>query len=235
VDPQPSSLLGDWMRSRPRGRLQPFNGHGVIANVYIDGFNLYFAVRGTPYKWLNPAALCSLLLPGDAINRIRYFTAKIEARPSDPDQPQRQQTYIRALKTIPNLTVHYGHFLTKPDRLPLVTPMPGLPRVMEVWRTEEKASDVNIGTYMLVDALDDRHDLAVVISNDSDLLLPIKAARFRLGLGVGVLNPFPNSPSTVLQRAASFHRPIRQGPLSASLFPDVLDDAVGAFRKPAGW
>ena len=29
--------------------------------VYVDGFNLYYgAVKGTPYKWLNINALCTV-------------------------------------------------------------------------------------------------------------------------------------------------------------------------------
>lgn len=64
-------------------------------NVYIDGFNFYFgAVRGTPYRWLDFSKLCRLLLPRDHVNRIRYFTALVEARPDDPTKQQRQQTFI---------------------------------------------------------------------------------------------------------------------------------------------
>lgn len=54
-------------------------------NVYVDAFNLYYGcVKGTPYKWLDLAKLCGLLLPGDTVNRIRYFTARVQARPGDP-------------------------------------------------------------------------------------------------------------------------------------------------------
>ncbi len=32
--------------------------------VYVDGFNLYSgALKGTPYKWLNPVELSNLFLP----------------------------------------------------------------------------------------------------------------------------------------------------------------------------
>ena len=54
-------------------------------NVYIDGFNLYYgALRGTPYKWLDLARLCQALLPSDTIQEIKYFTARVSARPSKP-------------------------------------------------------------------------------------------------------------------------------------------------------
>ena len=81
----------------------------MVTNVYIDGFNLYYgSLKGTPYKWLDLAALSSVLLPRDNINRIRYFTAQVSARPHDPQQPARQQTYLRALQTIPGLSIDLG-------------------------------------------------------------------------------------------------------------------------------
>jgi len=49
--------------------------------VYVDGFNLYYgALRNTPYKWLDVARLCGLLLPNHDITRIAYFTARVSAR-----------------------------------------------------------------------------------------------------------------------------------------------------------
>ncbi len=81
--------------------------------VYIDGFNLYYrALRNTPYRWLDLSKLAQLLLPKNKIHRIHYYTARITARPGDPDQPTRQQFYLRALATIPNLSITYGQFLT---------------------------------------------------------------------------------------------------------------------------
>jgi NYN domain len=208
----------------------------VRANVYVDGFNLYYgAVKGTQYKWLDIAALSRLLLPSDAINRIRYVTARIQSDPRDPDKPTRQQLYLRALGTIPNLTIHFGHYLESRPRMPLANPQSGQPRTVQVIKTEEKGSDVNLSTFMLLDAFDKDYELAVLISNDSDLLLPVEVVRNRLALTVGVLNPHPKNPSVVLQRAAHFFRPIRQGPVSASRFPATLTDAQGTFTKPPGW
>ena len=93
-------------------------------NVYIDGFNFYYrCVKGTAYKWLDFSKLCPLLLPKTfRINRFRYFTAHIKPLPHDPDAPRRQQVYLRALATIPDLTVSYGHFLTNETTMPLANP-----------------------------------------------------------------------------------------------------------------
>ena len=69
-------------------------------NVYIDAFNLYYGcIRGTSNGWLDIAALCRVMLPRDSIHKIRYFTALVDPRPDDPGQLQRQQFYLRALRT----------------------------------------------------------------------------------------------------------------------------------------
>ena len=121
--------------------------------MYIDGFNFFHgAVKGTQYKWLDIMALCQGMLPRDQIVKIRYFTSRTSARPGDPQQPVRQETYLRALATLPLVEIHYGHFVTRPVRLPRANRQPGESRTVEVLRTEEKGSDVNLATYLLLDA-----------------------------------------------------------------------------------
>jgi len=95
-----------------RPRRQPTIAGSVLLNVYIDGFNVYYGcLRGTPFRWLDLGALCQRLFPRDTIHRIRYFTAIVSARPNDPRQPQRQLAYLRALATIPEVTIHRGRYL----------------------------------------------------------------------------------------------------------------------------
>jgi uncharacterized LabA/DUF88 family protein len=164
----------------------------VVVNVYVDGFNLFYgALRGSPHRWLDLGALCSALLPNDEIHRIRYFTARVTSRPGDPGKSQRQDVYLRALRTVPGLTIHFGHYLTSTVRMPLATPPPTGPRTVEVIKTEEKGSDVNLATYLLLDACRGDCDVAVVVTNDSDLKEPITIVREDLGMTVGVVNPHP--------------------------------------------
>lgn len=83
-------------------------------NIYIDGFNLYYGcLKDTPYRWLDLNKMSQLLFPNDEIIKIKYFTAPIKLRMSDkdPDRPNRQQIYFRALKTITNLEIIEGVFL----------------------------------------------------------------------------------------------------------------------------
>lgn len=204
-------------------------------NVYVDAFNLYYGcLKGTPYRWLDLGALCVRLLPRDQIGRIRYFTATVSARPDNPGAPQRQQVYLRALATIPGLSIHYGHYLSHITRMPLAHPRRGGARTVEVVKTEEKGSDVNLATYLLLDAFKGDCEVAVVISNDSDLKLPIEVAQAELGLQVGVVNPHPpGRRSRALQ--PTFFKQIRPSALAACQFPPVLRDGRGEIRKPARW
>ena len=207
----------------------------MTTNVYIDGFNLYYgALRKTPYRWLDLEALCQLLLPKNTILQIKYFTALVSARPSDPAQPVRQQLYLRALGTLPKVSVHFGHFLTHEVTMALVMP-PGQPqKYAKVIKTEEKGSDVNLATHLLHDAHMGRFDVAVVISNDSDLLEPIKIVRHQLKKQVGILNPHPKASRALLPHI-DFIKQIRAGVLKTAQLPVTLTDAHGMFTKPAAW
>ena len=186
----------------------------MTTNVYVDGFNLYYgSVKDTPYKWLDLQALFSSLLPGHQLKRIRYFTAMVSGF-GDPDRPQRQLTYLRAIETIPGLSVQRGQFRKRQKHRPVMPVQYGVPQsvwVLDragqsqhlqidpkppngaqfVWvhDREEKGSDVNLATHLLVDAYHGDFDTAVVVSDDADLLEPIIQVRKEFGVRVEVLNP----------------------------------------------
>ena len=203
--------------------------------VYVDGFNLYYgALRGTSYKWLDVVALCRALLPRHVVTGVKYFTARVSPRESDPQQRTRQQVYLRAIQARSPVEIVLGHFLTTRVRMPVADGSVGRPRFVWVTKTEEKGSDVNLATHMVVDGFRGRFEAAVVISNDSDLVEPVRVVRKELGLVVGVLNPHPR-PSRELLRHASFVKPIRQGALAANQLPDRLKDGHGTIHRPVGW
>jgi hypothetical protein len=73
-----------------------------------------------------------------------------------------------------------------------------------------------------------------VVSNDSDLLLPIRVVTEQFGKPVGLLNP-QRDPSVALIPHVLFVKNIRQNVLKNSQFPPVLTDKHGKFSKPADW
>ncbi len=203
--------------------------------VYIDAFNLYYGcLRKTPYRWLDLSAFCRILLPKNDIRRIKYFTARVGVRPGDPDQPVRQQLYLRAIETIPNVEIHLGHYLSHEIYMPLANPPGTGSRFVKVVKTEEKGSDVNLATHLISDAYENAFEIAVLISNDSDLLGPVSLVKDRLNKKVGILNP-QRHPAFVLRNAATFFKQIRKSALANAQFPNVMKDAHGTFHKPPSW
>jgi uncharacterized LabA/DUF88 family protein len=201
------------------------------AYVYVDGFNLYYGlVKGTPYKWLDIRSMVAQLIPPDmTIDKIRYFAAAVSARPSDQDIHVRQQTYLRALRTTPNLEIHLGTCLQSRARMM----RPDLSGTVEVFKTEEKGSDVNLATYLIVDAFDDVFDSAVVVTDDSDFVTPILAVRKRFSKQVRVLSP--RGRSRRLSQAATRFAAIPISAVQQSQFPPIMVDTHGTFHKPASW
>lgn len=204
--------------------------------VYVDGFNLYYgALRKTPFKWLDLEKLCGIILKNVAITKIKYFTARVSPRPGDPNQSVRQDMYLRALALNPKIEVSFGHFLSHPVKMPICDSSGVFTgQYANVLKTEEKGSDVNLAAHMLLDAHKNEFDQAIVISNDSDLLTPIRFVRREFKKRVGILNPHRRQ-SQVLYREADFVRPIRDGALKASQFPDQLADRNGTFSRPSRW
>jgi hypothetical protein len=114
----------------------------------------------------------------------------------------------------------------------LANPQLGGPTFAKVVKTEEKGSDVNLATHLLHDARLDRYDTAVLISNDSDLIEPLRIVRKELRKKVGVLNP-QKHPCKAIVPEVDFFKQIRAGVLVASQFPDVMTDTNGTFHRPA--
>jgi hypothetical protein len=211
--------------------------HSMITNFYIDAFNLYYGcLKGTAFKWLDLHRFCELHFPTDSILEIHYCTARVKPRPADPHQPIRQQTYLRALGTLPNVTIHYGHYLEKPGMMPYAMPPAGGPATVRVIKSEEKGSDVNLATTLLVDAFRGKFEKAVVITNDSDLVYPIEVVQNELKLPVIVLFPCGRpgrKPSYHLSKVVAASPIVNAAHLAAAQFANPLTDAVGTFHKPA--
>lgn len=206
-----------------------------ITYIYIDGFNLYYGcLKGTQHKWLDVSKFIRLTLKNFDIVKIRYFTAKVSARDHDPDQPLRQEQYLKALATLADVEIHYGHFLQKAVSLPLAS---NPSEQVQVLKTEEKGSDVNLAVHLVNDAHLGRFATAVVVSNDSDLAGAITIVR-SLGKTVGFIPPHRGQrrPSAHLKKVSSFIRPIRPGVLQVSQFPETIHDAGGSIiRCPLSW
>lgn len=207
--------------------------------VYVDGQNLFRrALKGTPHKWLDVARLCQQVLPRYDVTRIKYFTALVRPSPHDRYCGERQQTYLAALAADPLLEVHFGYF--RKDVLPMpVHPWrvdaQGNPETVLVKRTLEKGSDVNLATHLVWDALHGAADAYAVLSNDSDLVTPIRMLRDLKVIDVGVLLPAQPHAQALIQ-AASWVRSLRDGNYAHAQFRGSIELPDGtSVQRPREW
>lgn len=141
------------------------------AVFFVDGFNLYHSVAeaethlpDTQLKWLDIPALCASYLHqiggGAELSEVHYFTAYAEhLRGKNPEKLIRHKAFVRAL-TARKVKEHISKFSCKrvwSDEL-------------EQWvqAHEEKETDVAIACEVLGMAMDDKLDVAVLMTGDSD-------------------------------------------------------------------
>lgn len=184
-------------------------------NLYYGGRDLCGRSKAG-WRWLDVRALAKDLIArsswsGATLDRLVYCTARIDAA-TNPVGQKEQDVYLKALRkgNIVDL-IEYGHYVARVKYAPLATPdkkgRPILTKaqwplmvqdgsgkpvhnacfMVSVANREEKGTDVNVASHLLLDVLQDAIDAAIVISNDSDLGFPVRRARERVP--VGIVNP----------------------------------------------
>lgn len=183
------------------------------------------------WRWLDIRALAEALIserlnwPDALLKRVLYCTARVDAK-DNPSAYADQDVYLKALAATQSVDyIEYGNFVARVKSLPLARRGPdGLPRLVRpewpvmvqdgtgvpvddarfmvsVAYREEKGSDVNVASHLLLDVLLGEVDAALVISNDSDLQFPITKARERVP--VGLVNPTPHQTAGTLRADSS--------------------------------
>jgi len=195
--------------------------------VFVDGFNLYFAllsVGSGAYLWLDLVALSERLLrPGQDLVGVDYFTATARHR---PESAGRQAEYLRAIDAVrPGMvTVHKSRFQKKSISCPSCDTRR---RVYE-----EKQSDVALGVTMVAAAMRDEFDLAILVSEDSDFVPAVQAV-VSAGKRVVVAMP-PNRRAHELVQVASGYVRVTDSDVHKSQLPSEIAGAVRpAFHLPA--
>ena len=105
--------------------------------------------------------------------------------------------------------------------------------IAEVHTLEEKGSDVNLAAHLLNDAWKGLFDVAAVISNDTDLEMPIRMVTFERKKPVYVICPGRWHIAPKLKRVASHVRHIHRSHLKAAQFPNPIPNSK--ISKPAEW
>ncbi len=223
--------------------------------VYIDGYNLYFCLLRDNKKtrWLNIEKFIRDQLDDNAdLIGINYYTARVKGK-IDPDAPRKQQQYLNALDTLPLVKIHYGKFLinekwagfvlppefrpeaTASFTFPDTTISEPYPAVVKVIKAEEKGSDVALGAHLVQDAYTDKFDQAVILTNDTDLLEPMRIVKEDVGKPVGLLVP-TNYPAKSLKDMATWYRHLKESDALKSQFSINVVATNGKVAKcPQEW
>lgn len=203
---------------------------------------------------------------GATVDRVVYCTARINAR-TNPSAQVDQDVYLKALLASGAVDwIEYGRYVTgtKPAlvatedsrgrRHPPVIQTSNWPLMVQdsngnpvrdarfmvsYLHTEEKGSDVNVASHLLLDVLSNRVDAAVVVSNDSDLAFPIRQTRDRVP--VGVINPSDQVTAGALQGAPTDgvggHWWVKgnAGLYRSHQLPDPVPHSTSSYTKPLNW
>ena len=185
------------------------SGHRPLrTRFYIDGYNLYYGcLRGTRHKWLDLRALCAKILSQVNFNiegepaafnfddlSIKYFTAPILANfARAKDSVPCQTAYHEALRGQlgPSIEIIHGYYDARPAKAHrYIEKQPARDcELVEIWKLEEKQSDVALSLHAFMDALDGVIDHAVVVSNDTDIVPSLKLIRERTNARIGLVVP----------------------------------------------
>ena len=200
--------------------------------VYIDGFNLFYGMRSKGWKrlyWLDVYGLAeNLLLSGQKLSVVRYFTAPILPIPSDPNKDKRQETYLNALSTIPNLDIQKGYYISKRHKCLNC----GTPKTIY----EEKTTDVNIAVAMLTDAYANLFDTAILISADGDLVRPVETILTQFPSKRVVVAFPPDRNSNNLRNKASASFALWERTIAKSQLPNqVVGQGGHVLHRPSSW
>lgn len=224
------------------------------AIFYVDGFNFYNSrlKRQRQYRWLDIFALANAIADNEhAVQRANYYTAFVSGR-IDPDAVGKQQAYLAALKTNPSIEVFSGNFTINDKWVKLAHPprekpegyqwSEPFPEFVKASIPQEKGSDVKLGVHLVRDGYIDAYDVAYVLTNDTDLIEPIRIVTEEIGKQVIIVPPIlPRSPENPvppksLKAVASDFRLIEDATLASCQFPDQVPKGNGRIlTRPIGW
>ncbi len=169
--------------------------------IYVDGYNLFYGcLKHSNDKWLDIKALLFdeivyVQNPESQLFQIKFFTADIKAKVASRGQDAliAQQTYHRALEKLYPDTVKIikGYYSLDKASLPIYQKPPDKDKKVEVWRLEEKQTDVNIALEAYRDAARGEVKQQVFVSNDTDLAPALASIREDFGsqINLGVIIP----------------------------------------------
>ena len=207
---------------------------------YVDGFNFYYGLKTKKRidrnwlraYWIDVVKLFSQFLsPNQTLEKVIYFTAS----PLNQDKNTRQGAFLNANKLLNGnkFELVRGKYLKKIIECPNCK--------YAISRPEEKKTDVNIAIRMIGDCVDDKTDVIVLVSGDSDLLPPLEFIRQKYPqkkirvyfpptiFSLDLKNNVKNSNGKIVFLENNFNKFLN------SSMPDVVTKDSKTYTIPAKW
>lgn len=211
---------------------------------YIDGFNLYYNTfkgkrneANLSYKWLDLEKLIPRVVSKkykkNNFLKTKYYTAHVSGK-EDPGKVARQNVYLNTLENYCQHTeIYYGNYLVKESYRTKVNNFFLFPSKVKVFLPKDKGSDVNIASHMLLDAFQNKYEVAILASNDSDLEEPMRIVTEEFDKKVILVQPkHVNTSRSLLKHSFDVLR-FDTDDLRESQLP--LDIPYTKYHKPREW
>ena len=134
-------------------------------------------------RWLDLQEWCETLLPG-LRRRTDPLLHRLGAAVDRELRAATARAYVRALATNPKTITHFGRF--EQERRCTINGLDG--RRKFHFREEIRDVDVQLTTALMAEAFTGACEVAVVVTSNSELRVPITAVR-KHGVRVGIVNP----------------------------------------------
>ena len=226
--------------------------------VYIDGYNLYFGcLKNTACKWLDIRLLVEKILASVSYERdgkevayrfanpaIKYFTALIlESFAKSVDSMHCQIHYHDALAGYlgEDFEMISGYYHARPARAHKWEDGKAARECdqIEIWKLEEKQSDVALALHAFSDAIHGEVDQVILVTNDSDLEPAMQLIRERTSTIIGLIAPIRPATGDVNTRLAKhahwIRRHILDNEISSSQLPSMVRHHQNVVHKPLSW
>lgn len=220
--------------------------------VYIDGYNLFYGcLKHSDDKWLDLVQLFTAIIhaqnPDSSLSEVKFFTADIRAKLATHGQEAQhaQANYHRALELLypDKIKIIKGYYSAEKASLLAFQNPPDKSSRVDVWKLEEKQTDVNLALEAYRDAARNHAEQFVFVSNDTDIATSLRLIREDFGehLKIGVILPIRKSVSgrpgnNQLSQFADWTRTtITDEELACNQLPAKIPTKKKPIIKPGYW
>ena len=125
--------------------------------IFIDGSNFYHSLKSSFSRVnLDIELFCNYLVNNNDLIQINYYTATLNQLDNELEY-SRQQKYFNYLSKIKRLCLYFGRLEKRNNN-----------------HKTEKGVDVKLAIDLLSLAYNNKYDIAILVSNDSDFVQAVK-------------------------------------------------------------